>query len=177
MANGNFHEARPALILLSGLPGAGKTTFAKALAERLPFVHIESDAIRRGMAEKPTYSPQESGAVFAKVEARARAALSHGERALIDATNLTNRDRRRFLRLAKELDTKLVTVRLTAPDEVLRARLAQPREGFSQADMSILERMRGRPQPLPVPAIVVDTRFDLKPAIDLVLEMLDDRVE
>lgn len=177
MANGNFGDARRALILLSGLPGAGKTTFAKALAERLAFVHIESDAIRRGMAAEPTYSPQESGAVFARVEALARAALTHGEHALIDATNLTNRDRKRFLRVSKELDAGLVAVRLTAPEEVLRARLAKPREGFSQAGVPILEQMRGRPQPLPVPAVVVDTRFALEAAIDIVVTILNDRYQ
>ncbi len=175
MANGNFGEARSALILLSGLPGAGKTTFAHELAKRLPLVHVESDAIRRGVAAEPTYSIQESGAVFAKVEALALAALTHGEHALIDATNLTNRDRRRFLRLASKLNARLVAVRLTAPATVLRERVSAPRGGYSQAGLEILERMQDRPQPLAVPSIVVDTRYPLRPAIDLILEMVNDQ--
>ena len=36
-----------AMLILSGLPGTGKTTFAVALAARAPVVHLESDAIRR----------------------------------------------------------------------------------------------------------------------------------
>ncbi len=175
MANGNFSEPRPALILLSGLPGAGKTTFAHELAQRLPLVHVESDAIRRAMTAEPTYSFKESGAVFAKVDALARAALTHGEHALIDATNLTNRDRKRFLRLAAKLDARLVAVRLTAPDDVLKERVSAPRSGYSQAGLEILERMRIRPQPLAVPSIVVDTRYPLEPAIDLILEMVNDQ--
>jgi predicted kinase len=175
MANGNFGDARPALILLSGLPGAGKTTFARALGERLPLVHVESDAIRRTMTPEPTYSFRESGAVFARVEAMARAALTQGEHALIDATNLTNRDRKRFLRLAQAMDARLIAVRLTAPDAVLRERVTGPREGHSQAGVPVLERMKGRPQPLPVPSIVVDTRYGLGPAIDLILKIVNDQ--
>lgn len=175
MANGNFGDARAALILLSGLPGAGKTTFARALSAHLEFVHVESDAIRRSLASEPTYSFKESGAVFARVEALARAALSHAEHALVDATNLTNRDRKRFLRLAETFEARLVAVRLTAPDEVLRQRLSKPREGFSQAGVQVLERMRTRPQPLPVPAITIDTRFAMTPAIDLILKIVNDQ--
>lgn len=177
MANGNFNDATPALILLSGLPGTGKTTFAHALASRLAFVHVESDAIRRGLAQQPTYTSQESARAFGIVEARARAALSHGEHALIDATNLTHRDRKRFLRLANVFGARLIAVRLTAPEAVLRERLSRPREGFSQAGIAILERMRSRPQPLRIPSLVVDSSHPFGPAIDLLAEMVNDQSE
>lgn len=40
-------EARPAVIVVSGLPGTGKTYFCHRLAERLPCVILESDALRQ----------------------------------------------------------------------------------------------------------------------------------
>ena len=166
-----------ALILLSGLPGAGKTTFARALGERLELVHIESDAIRRGLAAEPTYSPRESGQVFARVEAEARKALGRGRHALIDATNLTARDRRRFVQLAEEMDAGLVAVRLTAPEAVIRERLGWPREGNSQANVAVYEQMKRRPQPFAEPVIVVDTSRGLESAIALVLRVINDQRE
>ena len=172
MTRGNF-ETAPALVLLSGVPGAGKTTFAHALAQRLEFEHVESDAIRRTVNPSPAYTPEENAAVFNTVETRARAALEDGRHALVDATNLSNRDRRRFLRLARSLDATFVAVRITAPDDTIRKRLAQPRAGWAQAGVEVFERMKGRAQLFGVPAVVVDTRFSLGPAIDLVLRLVE----
>jgi predicted kinase len=173
MHNGNFLDRPGSLILLSGLPGVGKTTFALALKEGLDLQHIESDAIRRSITPVPTYSQAESGAVFARVDGEARRVMASGRHALVDATNLTTRDRKRFVKLANDLAAPLIAVRLVAPDEVIRERLLHPREGFSQADLAVFERMMGRPQRMSVPTIVVDTRYSLVPAMDLILRLLD----
>ncbi|MEP7217208.1 MAG: ATP-binding protein [Anaerolineaceae bacterium] len=174
MTGGNFTFRRPAIILLSGLPGAGKTTFARALARHLAFEHVESDSIRRRLAPLPTYTSAESASVFAKAEAMVRAALEEGRHALLDATNLTQRDRARFVRLARSRDAQIVAVRLTAPEVTIRERLHSPREGFSQAGVDVYERMRGRGEPFAMPAVVIDTRFPLAPGIDLVLRLIHD---
>jgi predicted kinase len=79
------------------------------------------------------------------------------------------------VRIAAELQVRLIAVRLTAPADVIRRRLAGPREGFSQAGVDIFERMKTRPQPLAIPSVVVDSRYPCQPAIDLVLRLIDDR--
>ena len=167
MRNGNSAR-HPALIILSGLPGTGKTTFARALVEVLPAVHVESDAIRRGLAVRPSYTNNENARVFAKAEALARQGLKQSRHTVVDATNLTPRDRRRFVRLAHELDATLICVRVTAPEDTIRERLARPREGYSQATFATYEEMRGRARPFSTPAVVVDTRFELGPSVQLV---------
>lgn len=171
MAHGNS-GATPSLIILSGPPGTGKTTFARALCGTLAAVHIESDAIRRGLTPSPRYTPAENAAVFARAEAAGLRALTHGQHAIIDATNLTARDRRRFVHLARRLDCGLIFVRLTVPDGVARTRLASPREGFSQATAAIYDRMKGRYQPFSGPAVVVDTRYSIAPSLALVVAMI-----
>lgn len=176
MAIGNFRDAAPALILLSGLPGAGKTTFAHALARYLAFEHIESDAIRRELSPRPTYDPRESAKVFARAEAAARKSLRAGCHAVIDATNLTNGDRRRFVVLAKRLGVGLICVRVVAPEAVIRARLSAPRAGHSQATVGVYELMRGRARPFAHPAVVVDTEFDTAPSAELVARLVEDRL-
>ncbi|MFC1995860.1 hypothetical protein ACFLVM_03205 [Chloroflexota bacterium] len=45
---GQFPEliVEPILIVISGLPGTGKTYFSQQLAERLPFMVLESATLR-----------------------------------------------------------------------------------------------------------------------------------
>jgi hypothetical protein len=174
MGSGNS-SGNPSLILLAGLPGSGKTTFARRLAARTAADHLESDAVRRQLAPNPTYTTNESAAVFAQVERGARAALQSGRHAIIDATNLDAKDRRRFVQLAERLGCPLIAVRLTASEELLRARLSAPRSGNSQADESVYEAMRGRLHRFTTPSIVVDSRFDPAAAVALLDRMLHDR--
>jgi len=54
-------------IAASGLLGAGKSYFCGKLAERLPFIILESGALRKALFLLPSYSPQESSRLFGAV--------------------------------------------------------------------------------------------------------------
>jgi predicted kinase len=66
----------------------------------------------------------------------------------------------------------VVAVRLTAPEDTLRERLSKPRQGWSEADVAVYERMRERPRPFTIPVVVVDTRFDTGPSVDLAITLV-----
>ena len=167
----------PAMLILSGLPGTGKTTFALALAAHTPVVHLESDAIRRALFSVPAYVPAEHARVFRTLEAHGAKALAGGQDVIVDATNLAANERRRFVRIAEAANAMVVLVRFTAPEVVIRERLTVPREGSSQADFRVYEMMRARANSLRSAAVVVDSRFDLSPSLDLVLLLMHDQEE
>ncbi len=157
-----------ALVVLSGLPAAGKTTFAAAFATRFGAAVLESDRVRRELFPERRYTSAENARVFAEIRERAAARLCEGGTVVIDATNVSRRDRSGFERLAQEHGARYVTVRLTTPESLLRERLAAPRSGASEAGVAVYERMRDRCEPFSTPCVHVDSRYDLDPSLALV---------
>ncbi|HQU60481.1 MAG TPA: AAA family ATPase, partial [Saprospiraceae bacterium] len=65
----------PLLVVVLGLPGTGKTTFARMLAQRLGALHFNTDIIREELGLKGQYGEVAKQRVYQSMEARARAAL------------------------------------------------------------------------------------------------------
>jgi hypothetical protein len=148
------------LTLLCGLPGAGKTTFAAALAARAGAVHLESDRVRRLLFGEPVFSSRENSAVFAAIRGAAAALLEQGAGVIIDSTNLTEADRTPFYRLADRAAVRLAVVSVEAPEEVIEKRLAarmDAPDGYSFADLDVYHRMKGRVQAISRDHLTVDT--------------------
>ena len=84
---------RPVLILLCGIPGSGKTTWAKNYISKNPdFVHLSSDAIRAELYgdENIQGNPVE---VFTLMHKKAVESLNAGYNVVYDATSMTRKDR------------------------------------------------------------------------------------
>ncbi|MBM3947392.1 MAG: ATP-binding protein [SAR202 cluster bacterium] len=162
---------RPVLVMLVGLPGTGKTTFAARLAERFPLAVVESDAMRKTLFPRPTYSPAESRRVFAAIHEVLGRLLAERVPALLDATNLVEANRRELYQIAEGAGARLFIVRLTAPDEVVRRRLAERLATRAVAENSdagwaVYEKLRKRQSPLTRPHVELDTSRDIRPALE-----------
>lgn len=161
-----------ALVVLIGLPGSGKSHFARLLAARLGAVVVASDQLRRRLFVAPSYVREETRALFAVAHAMARRLLAEGHTVLFDATNLRELDRRPLYRLAEEAGASLVLVRVVAPEPEIYARLARRRSGgpddASDADTRVYETMRERYEEPSRPSLAVDTSADLAAAADRV---------
>lgn len=84
---------RPSLILLVGIPGSGKTTYAENyIAEHNNTVHISSDQIRAELFGNEA-TQGDNNQVFALMQSRTIEALNNGQSVVYDATNVTRKDR------------------------------------------------------------------------------------
>lgn len=85
---------RPTLILLVGVPGSGKSTYAENYISDYPKtpVRLSSDKIRAELYGNESIQG-DPGEVFSIMQKRAVGALNEGHDVLYDATNVTRKDR------------------------------------------------------------------------------------
>jgi predicted kinase len=85
----------PECVVLVGLPGAGKSTFARS---RFPtYIQISKDALPRHARDKQT-----------RQDAAMRVALAAGQSIVVDNTNVTAADRAAVIAIAREFGARLV---------------------------------------------------------------------
>src|SRR5438309_7387246 len=109
-------NGRPALVVVMGLPGVGKSHCARLLCARLGAAHVASDELRSRLFIAASYADEENRAVFAAVTALVDGLLSEGHRVVADATNLLARNRAGAVTVAKRRAAPILFVRVSAPE-------------------------------------------------------------
>jgi predicted kinase len=162
--------AKPFLVIMSGLPGTGKSYLSRKLAERLPCVVLTSDALRKILFPTPAYDARENQRLFAAIPVLIEDFLGRNIPILMDATNLVEHHREQLYRIADKLRLKLIIVQVEAPPDVVQERLKARLENadqqdFSEADLGVYQKMKTSKQKIYRNHFVVDTSKDIAPAV------------
>lgn len=166
--------AKPAVVVLSGLPGAGKSHLARELIKRYRFAHLESDRVRQALFERPSYTQAENLRLFNAYHEVLDRLLARGIPVLCDATNLREAYRLPLYQIAEKRGACLVVVQVEAPLDVVRRRLENRVEteapgDASEAGVEVYERLRVDAEPVEREHIVVDTSKDISAAVERIL--------
>ncbi len=153
----------PILIITHGMSGSGKTTFTDRILESLGALRVRSDIERKRLADIPltetpsesqkdqVYSPEMTEKTYKRLGHLAEIIIQAGYPAIVDATFLKQRYRKKIAKLADELGVKFRIVNFDFEEEILRKRLRQRNERqdvISDADVNILETQRNAAEPL-----------------------------
>ncbi|HET7763964.1 MAG TPA: AAA family ATPase [Burkholderiales bacterium] len=154
---------RPALMLMHGLSGSGKTTVSQTLLEELGAVRVRSDVERKrlhGLAAGARtraglsggiYAPESTRLTYDRLKSAARDIVESGYRAIVDAAFLRRAERDAFRTLARDAGAAFLIVACEAPQEVLRERVATREKAArdaSEAGAAVLDDQLATSEPL-----------------------------
>lgn len=132
------------IVMVSGLPGSGKSYFAKKLAIALNAEHISSDKLRKELFTLRTYSDFEKATVYNAMLKKMEKATAQHKNVVLDATFHKKSRRDLFTDHANE---PIRFIEIYADKEVIIERLNKPRPD-SEADFQIHQMIKQEWEPL-----------------------------
>lgn len=108
---------KPFLLTLIGLPGSGKSTYAKKIAEETNAVILSSDDLRFQMFGDAN-DQEHNAEVFAELHRRCKDLLSKHVNIIYDATNINQKKRTAFLKELNGIDCHKKAVVFATPYEL-----------------------------------------------------------
>jgi aminoglycoside phosphotransferase family enzyme/predicted kinase len=148
------------LILMTGLPGTGKTTVAGALARELQASVLSTDRIRAERPDPRRFTVREKSGVYERMFARASRSLAAGRRVILDGTFYLERLRRAGTALGRQAGVPVFLVEVTAPLPAVKRRMEQrlrAARGPAPAAFEVHGYIRRRFEPVRGRHFVVDT--------------------
>lgn len=128
------------LIMVSGLPGSGKSTFAAAMAAEKGYLHYNSDAMRQSMGLMGRYDLYSKLKVYqALMEQTADALPEHS--VIVDSTFFLATVRNSFYNIAFQKNVPLFIFSITADESVIKERTNRKRAD-SEADFAVYKKIK-----------------------------------
>lgn len=161
------------LIVVCGVPGAGKTSVAEHVADRLDADLLRTDVVRKDLFDDPEYTEAESRRMYEELHARAERILARGNTAVLDGTFHDRRYRHMALATAAAAGVDHRFVRVECEPSTARERISAREDDASDADVEVHEYVREVFDPLAVAHVTVDNSGTLSATYSQVDDLLD----
>lgn len=144
------------IVVVFGLPGAGKSYFAERLAARTKADYINSDYVRKKKYVKRTYSASEKLSVYDEMLTQMKQAIKEKKMLILDATFYKDAIRKEF---EKEAGNNILFIEVKADEIVIKQRLKQKRLN-SEADFDIYKLIKLQFEPMKAPHLTLHSTDD-----------------
>lgn len=160
------------LIVVTGLPGTGKTTIAEALAKETDAVVFSTDKIRKMIFEKPVYDEEDKRIVYDELFSQTGKYLAMGKNVILDGTFYTKVLRQRAKEVGKSFREEVYFVYCETPEELLKERINKRKDKFSDADYSVYLKMKKIFEEFEEDVIIIDTSNPVNTNIDIIKRII-----
>lgn len=168
------------LIILGGLPGVGKTSVARRVAESLGATHLRIDTIEQAVWDANVRPDDELGPVGYMVASRlATDNLRLGRIVIGDAVNSVEETRQAWRRAAELANAEFVQVELFCSDEATHRNRIESRESdIENLELPDWTKVRARHyEPWKNVDLVIDTaQADIETASRQIIDLVNARL-
>ncbi len=147
--------------MVCGLPGAGKTTVAAEIAERIDAELLRTDVVRKDVVPEPEYTPEETRRSYDELFDRAAAAVAEHGAVVLDGTFRQARYRAEVRAVAGDVGASFDLVKVECDEETVRERITAREGDESDADFGVHELIREEFEAVSAPDLTVDNSGDL----------------
>jgi predicted kinase len=160
------------LVMVLGLPGVGKSFFARELAGRIGAIHLNSDIVRKEVFKKPGYSNKEKAKVYDVMFNRVCELLKRGKTVVVDATFSKSVQRVPYFEYIGKTGGLLKIIQITADETTVKDRLRFKRPD-SDADFAVYQKIKAEYEDISMPSLVLSSsEFTLEEMISRALSYI-----
>jgi predicted kinase len=148
------------LVIVCGLPGVGKTTFAKKLAPLINAIVLSTDKIRKELIALPTYEKEERKLIYDVMILLAKYLHDSGANCILDATFNKESSRTEVKKKLGIPDKKFFVIECMCPENIVIPRLKERKDDYSDAGIEVYQKMKKIYEPVMGKHITIDTSLD-----------------
>ncbi len=128
------------IVLVYGLPGTGKTFFARHFAKETGAVHLNTDIVREKLDARGHYDDKTKQQVYNELYKQVMRELNNNKDVVVDGTFHKNIRREQIKKMADEINKPVFFIEMKADEKTVKKRLKKTRKN-SEADFEVYQNL------------------------------------